>query len=603
MRKIVINLSKSVWQSAICANSAELLVKGAPYLDMQQQTAQTMANDWPNDPHDTAILQPHLQRYNGFYSLVYSLPGQVIASVDRIRSFPLFYGVADSQFYLSDNAEWVRQQVGDDVTDPTAREEFQLVGYVTGQDTLFPHVKQLQAGQCLFATQGESGVDVRCYRYYRYLHTEPAEYDEQALLQQLDQVIVKTIRRLIDYAAGRQIVLPLSGGYDSRLIATQLKRLGYDKVLAFTYGVAGNKEAKYSKQVADALGFKWHFVEYSPELWHGTWEAAEGWEYQSWASGWSGIAHEQDWLAVKIMKQEQVVSADAVFVPGHVVVSRIGEHMPQKSFRKLILTQADTAAALYRKHYHQLIHTQADTAAESHEKFHHPATQSVPTHDHRFWQNRIAGRIADIGAADATHSTISFDGNYEAWEIQERQAKYIVNAVRAYEFFNYDWWLPLWDKDLMDFWQKLPFSLRKGREWYVNYAKAQYASQTEAERSTILDNAGDTPLRSAIGTAIRRLPPIFGEIHAALTKRTRVARITKRDASTLCQIGMFPQPETKWLLKNGYTTRGLLAHFFLESIKLNIEGRPVAPIGRGSMNFSKPANDEPATTLHDACVH
>lgn len=603
MRKIVINLSKSAWQSAIRANSGELLIRGAPYLGMQRQTAQTMINDWPNDPHDAATLQPFLQRYNGFYSLVYSLPGQVIASVDRIRSVPLFYGVAGSRFYLSDNAEWVRQQVADNVTDPTAREEFQLLGYVTGQDTLFPHVKQLLAGQCLIATQSESGINVRCYRHYRYLHTEPAEYDEQALLQQLDHVIVKAMRRLIDYAAGRQIVLPLSGGYDSRLIATQLKRLGYDNVLTFSYGVTGNKEAKYSKQVADALGFKWHFVEYSHELWRDTWEGAEGWEYQSWASGWSSFAHEQDWLAVKLMKQEQVVSADAVFVPGHVVVSRVGEHMPRKSFQKLILTQADTAAALYRKHYHQLIHTQAGAAIVPFGKRQDLAARSASTRDHRFWQKRIVDRMADVGAAGTTHSTISFDGNYEAWEIQERQAKYIVNSVRAYEFFNYDWWLPLWDKDLMDFWQELPFALRKGREWYVNYAKAQYASQTEAERNTALDNAGDTPLRSAIGTAIRRLPPVFGEIHVALTKRTRAARIIKRDASTLCQIGMFPQSKTKWLLKNGYTTHGLLVYFFLESIKLKLEGRPVAPIGHGPVNFNKPANDVLTTALHDACPH
>ena len=586
MREIVINLSNSAWRSAIHSNSGELLIKGAPYLDMQRQTAQTMVNDWSDDPHDAATLQQLLQRYNGFFSLVYSLPGQVIASVDRIRSSPLFYGVADRQFYLSDNAEWVRQQVRDETTDPIAREEFQLVGYVTGQDTLFPHVKQLLAGQYLIATQSESGVNVRCYRHYRYLHTEPVKYDEQALLQQLDQVMVKVIRRLINYADGRQIVLPLSGGYDSRLIATQLKRLGYDNVLAFTYGAAGNKEAKYSKQVADALGFKWHFVEYSPELWRSTWEAAEGWEYQSWASGWNGVAYDLDWPAVKIMKQDQVVSADAVFVPGHVVVSRIGEHMPQKSFRQSIPTQASTATALYSKHYHQLIHTQPGTATPPYRNHHYLATQSVSTRDQRFWQKRIADQIADIRAADdTTHSTISFDGNYEAWEVQERQAKFIVNSVRVYEFFNYDWWLPLWDNDLMDFWQKLPFALRKGREWYVNYAKALYASQTEVERHTTLDNAGDTPLRSAIGTAIRRLPPIFEKIHVALTKRTRAARIIKHDASTLCQIGMFPQPKAKWLLENGYTTHGLLAYFFLESIKLNIEGRPVA------------------ASLPDACTH
>lgn len=537
-----------------------------------------MANDWPPDgPHDAATLRQLMQRYNGFYSLVYSLPCQIIASVDRTRSLPLFYGVANSRFYLSDNAEWVRRQVGDEITDPVAREEFQLVGYVTGQDTLFPHVKQLLAGQCLIATQSENGINVCCYRYYRHMYTEPEEYDEQALLQRLDQVIVKVMRRLINYAAGRQIVVPLSGGYDSRLIASQLKRLGYDNVLTFTYGAAGNKEAKYSKQVADALGFKWHFVEYSHELWRSTQEAGEGLEYQRWASGWSSLAHEQDWLAVKLMKQQQIVAADAVFVPGHIIVSRGSGNLSEKSLRKLILPETRTAAEIYKGHYSL-------------------APGSVSTHDHRFWQKRIIGQIADVGEAHTAYSTISFDSNKTAWAVQEREAKYIVNSVRVYEFFNYDWWLPFWDNDLIEFWQKLPFTLRKGREWYVDYAKAQYASQTEAKRSRTLGNASDNPLRATIGSAIRRLPPIFGKIHVALTKRTRIARMIKHDASTLCLIGMFPQPKTKWLLKNGYTTIGMLAYFFLESIKLNIEGRPVVPIGRSPIDLNKPINDELAAT-------
>jgi asparagine synthase (glutamine-hydrolysing) len=574
MKKIVINLPKPDWKSTVHAGSREILLKGAPYLDMEQQTVQAVANDWPDDWGDAAQLHQFLQRYSGFYSLVCSLPGQLIASVDRIRSNPLFYGVANSQFYLSDNAEWVRQQVGDEVMDPVAREELQLVGYVTGQDTLFPHVKQLQAGECLIAEQSGGEVNVRCQRYCRYLHTEPRQYDEQALQQQFDHMVDKVIRRLIDYAAGRQIVVPLSGGYDSRLVVTKLKRLGYNNVLTFTYGVAGNKDSQYSKQVADTLGFKWHFVEYTPELWRNTWESPEGWRYQSWASGWGSLAHEQDWPAVKMMKQEGVVSADAVFAPGHIVISQIGgRYAPVETLRKLILTQTGTATELYKHHYYL-------------------APQNVSTRPPHFWQKRITSRIADHEGADNVNSPISFDCDYEEWGWQERQAKYTVNSVRVYEFFNYDWWLPFWDKDFFEFWREAPFALRKGREWYVNYSKAQYALQTGAKETTMLGNACESRLRIAIGTLVKKLPHFVWNIHVGLPKRVRIAQMIKEDASALAQIGMFPRPKTKWLLKNGYTRYGIFAYFFFESIKLNVECRPALPTTHGSANSTKPANDK-----------
>ena len=54
-----------------------------------------------------------------------------------------------------------------------------------------------------------------------------------------------------------------------------------------------------------------------------------------------------------------------------------------------------------------------------------------------------------------------------AWfNVQERQAKFIVNSVRAYEYFGYEWLIPLWDNALFDFWAKVPITLRYQRRLY-----------------------------------------------------------------------------------------------------------------------------------------
>ena len=54
----------------------------------------------------------------------------------------------------------------------------------------------------------------------------------------------------------------------------------------------------------------------------------------------------------------------------------------------------------------------------------------------------------------------------EWFNVQERQAKFIVNAVRVYEFFGYEWLIPLWDNALFEFWRHVPLSLRYQRRLY-----------------------------------------------------------------------------------------------------------------------------------------
>ena len=67
----------------------------------------------------------------------------------------------------------------------------------------------------------------------------------------------------------------------------------------------------------------------------------------------------------------------------------------------------------------------------------------------------------------------------------------ICNSVRVYEFYGYDWWIPLWDKEFMYFWEKVPLRLRKGREWYLEYVKQVFAESSVIVIESELNNASD----------------------------------------------------------------------------------------------------------------
>lgn len=487
------------------------------------------------------VLGQQLLSLNGFYSCVQKSNDCLCAVVDHIRSRPLFYATHQGNFYLSDNAEWVRQQVGDYEMDPIAREEFQLAGYVTGSDTLFPNVKQLQAGECLIATETENSVHVKTERYYRFLHSEPETYREPDLRDELDRVAVASIQRLIKYAGGRQIVVPLSGGYDSRLIVTLLKRLGYENILTFTYGVPGNKESVYSKRVADALGLRWHFVEYSEALWRQVWASEERWNYQKWASGWSAIAHVQDWLAVKVMKEQGVLKPDCVFAPGHSGDFVAGSHIPDNAFERASFNIDETIEAVFSNHYCLA-----------------PATLFKT--DKKTWSERIHDRIE----RDVIETNWEYADAFEKWDWQERQSKFICNSVRVYEFFGYDWWLPLWDAEFVKFWERVPLSLRRGREWYLGYVKDQFSAQIKTEGAEKLANASDpVGLRKVVSrnTALSVLRPLRGLLGPIF----RIL-IASKSRSSLGWEGWFAPKIYKRFIRLNVSINGMVASRFLADV-------------------------------------
>jgi len=72
----------------------------------------------------------------------------------------------------------------------------------------------------------------------------------------------------------------------------------------------------------------------------------------------------------------------------------------------------------------------------------------------------------------------------ECWDWQERQAKFIVNSIRVYEFFGYKWRLPLWDKELIEYWARIPLEKRINRYLYFKYVNTkQYEINKKLELS------------------------------------------------------------------------------------------------------------------------
>lgn len=306
------------------------------------------------------------------------------------------------------------------------------------------------------------------------------------LLGKLEETIDNVFSRLIEVLDGRPAVVPLSGGYDSRLIATMLKKFKYDNVICFSYGKPGNKESRISQEVARSLGFRWEFVPYSHEAWYNWYHSKERVDYFKFADGLTSVAHIQDWPAVWELKKSNKIPEDSVFVPGHSADFIAGSHITNvyNSFGK-ISGEKNLVKAILSYHYN---------------------LYRWPKEDCDLFKERIFSTLEEIHYETFEKLADAF----ELWDWQERQAKFIVNSVRVYEFWGYDWLIPLWDKELMDFFAKVPLEYRLNKVLYDTYVSKEYKSNIDKNKTVPLEKG-----RQFLKHCIKQILGTFGLLEFA----------------------------------------------------------------------------------------
>ena len=429
---------------------------------------------------------------NGNFAVVSERGDTVRAAVDQVRSIPLFYGLHNDSLVMSDRAERVRETVGDRNQSVETSREFLLTGYVSGNETLFPNVKQIHAGGT-FSFVEKPNYKLECNRYFRWQHRDPWPANDEALIERLHQVHQQVARRLVESLDGRQAVLPLSGGYDSRLIALMLKQQGYDNVVCYTYGLPGNWEARISEALARHLSFRWEFVPYSGEKWRVWGSSADYKRYCTYASNLTAIPHVQDWPALYELKKRRAIDDDAVLVPGHSGDFVAGSHIPHWFIERDVITRDQLLQTIFSSHY---------------------SLWDWPTADPGL-RNDLTSRIDAVGDALMGGSPSEAADQLEFWDMNERQAKFICNSVRVYDFFGHDWRLPLFDQALLDFWSHIPVELRVGRRLYFEYVKRfqnlpvftpnQDRSRLADVALTFIDYCGLRGLAKSVQYRLRRL--------------------------------------------------------------------------------------------------
>lgn len=400
----------------------------------------------------SGTLKGALTELNGHWGIVAVQDGvRVVAATDRMRGVPVFYSVAGGRAIVSARpapAHRFRDTAG---IDEVAAVEYLLSGCVAGEDTLYTGIKQLRPGQFVqFEAQPNGRVQATSAKYYFYEPTSPSSLAEGELTEHLGSVCQAVVYDAISAAGSGRVVIPLSGGLDSRMIAALVKRSGVDDALCYSFGVEGKGEDRIARDVAHALGFEWQFVPYDAGVWARTMRSDEMRMFWDYAANGTSSPWPHDFPAILSLLEQHRIPDQSVFFPGHTADVIAGSHIPRR-YRELQDRTISAEEVAWTTFYNLWYDDQSPRDR---------TTLSLIA--------KIRQKIRTLTLEQSLdHADLCPLDSFERFEAETRQALLILNSTRAYEVMGHRW-RSLWDSRLMDFFRSVPVEMRLGRRLYID---------------------------------------------------------------------------------------------------------------------------------------
>lgn len=397
----------------------------------------------------SATLRDALPGLDGCFAIIAVCPDGMVAAADPIASIPVFLAAdaATGSVLIGGQGAALARKAHLTEQDADAALSLGIAGYTFGDRALVRGLRHLRGGECAVVHPGAAPA----YDFYaRYRPWLAAERPRAALSDELAEILRAIFVKSVDGLHDRPIMVPLSAGYDSRLVAAALKELGHRDIRCYAYGIPGNHEAQVSRAVAERLGLRWQFVPVTPRLQSACFGSSEFAEFLRDNDTLTAIPFNQDYAATRSILQSGYAPKDAVFINGQSGDFITGNHVPRElasapAVRDVEVRWARLFEAVRGKHFG--LWTSLQT----------PRNLA-----------RMAAMLrADLEEQGGLPDDAALDWSLaEASEFIHRQSRYVVSGQRTYEHFGFDWRLPLWDLDLVSFYERAPLSAKLSQSLY-----------------------------------------------------------------------------------------------------------------------------------------
>ena len=392
-----------------------------------------------------------IESIDGHFALVFQRDDLTFIAVDKIRSTPLFFTKIKNDFFIDYNPNnLVKFNEFSKRIDENATLELAMSGFTIGNKSIYKNLYCLKAGE-LVLFQSNSYEYLHYYKYFSELVVKSNE----EYLDELSELTLNIFQKMLNQIGDRQIIIPLSGGHDSRLVASILNHLEVKNVKCYSYGTPGNFEAKIAKKIAKKLGFEWKFIPLTHKSEKNYYASNEYIEYKKFSETYSAVPYIQSLSSIKYLKDMKWINQDAIFINGlsgdfisggHADISNNirNEDLSFESRKENILNK------LIEKHFSLWGSLKTKN--------------NINEIKNNLWNEIIKG-CGKLKKKSQDHLFFEYS------ELIDRQSKYVIQKQNVYEFYGYESRLPLWDDQYLNFWRQVPLNYKLKQKLYKEMLK------------------------------------------------------------------------------------------------------------------------------------
>lgn len=394
---------------------------------------------------DITVLGNELREINGNFCLIIKKKNSVYLCSDRTQSFPVLYYLEGNDIIVSDSVSYIQSKKNLKLREQSLKEIVSM-GVAIGDKTLYENLFVVEAAQIVKIDLISGKIDK--YNYFQHKHGEYYDENYIELSEKLDRVLYNMFKHIKDNIKDRLIIVPLSGGYDSRLVVTSLKKLNIKNVLCVSYGTYINKEVKVARKLARSLGYRWIYVKQTKQEIEKLANNTAFWDCMKEISSASAIPYLQNFAIYKL-KEEGKIPSDAVVMTGNSGDVLEGDQMPECFEQKRYYARDELLNAILNKHF----------------RLAGPRGAS---------DRNVKESIVELYLDKQQYDYEEVNDIYELFNWRERQSQFLFNDGLFYsDFCGLEWYFPLWDIEFVDFWLHIPMELRYKRTFYYYYVNKE----------------------------------------------------------------------------------------------------------------------------------
>ena len=372
---------------------------------------------------------------SNFFLIIWS-KNYLFCSVDHIGSYQLAYKFKNKQIIISDDILSTQDNIS-----KHSYNSILYSGYTLDNNTLYEEYKTLHPCEYLIYKDNYIKRDFFYNIKFTYNQIKTNEIELEKIIEKLFLTIKKKYNNC-------NIIVPLSAGIDSRLILSSLKYFGFKNAKLFTHYNQNKRDKNAAISLSKYFDYPLELIELNLYDCKRIYRSKKFKDFQNYKLIFNSLNNHGDFISIeKLINKNYLDIKTDLIMNGQSGDFISGNHIPNFLFEK----NDENISNLIEKTLDYIIFKHFNLWSED-----------KINDDQLIIRNKI--KEIYFSMAKNSHDII---GNYEKFEFENRQVKWVIGQQKVYDFFNLNSYLPLWSITLLDFFsQKINLEQKKEQQLY-----------------------------------------------------------------------------------------------------------------------------------------